>query len=248
MPQGRKESSMNSKQKQKKLNRNISIVLAVLIVATLCVTIAALTAAKRKDDDTQKPHQSSSSQSTPLQSNSSQSTPPQSSSSSSSSSGSGSSAPAIKVVEWHSPAVGNVIKEYSSEVPVFSVTMEDYRTHMGIDISGDAGSDVLAAADGVIDDVYYDPMMGQTIIITHENGYTSIYQNLQTQIPDGIEAGAKVKGGEKIGAMGDTALIEISDSPHLHFCVKLDGKYTDPLSFVTVSAPASSIDYEDKGA
>lgn len=247
MPQGRKEKAMNSKQKQKKINRNVSIVLAVLIIATLCVTIAALTAAKRKDDDTKKPQNTTPNviNTTPQGSSQSSSSKPTPSGSSSSDSG---SEPAIKVVEWHSPATGSVIKSYSSDVPVFSLTMEDYRTHMGVDISGDAGDDVLAAADGIVEDIYYDPMMGQTIIISHENGYTSIYQNLQTSVPDGIAIGAGVKGGEKIGSMGDTALIEISDSPHLHFSVKLDNKYTDPLSFITVTAPVSSLEYEDKGA
>ena len=239
---------MNSKQRQKKFSRNISIVLAVLIVATLCVTIAALTASHRKK--TEGDHNASSDISTLTMEPTSRPTEPTQSPTEAAPTpttepGPKPSDPAVSVIEWTSPAAGNIIKEYSADVPVFSLTMEDYRVHTGVDIEGDAGDDVLAAADGVIESVYYDPMMGQTVVIAHSGGYKTIYQNMQTAIPDTVTTGASVKKGDKIGAMGDTALIEISESPHLHFSVIVDGKYSDPLSYITVSASAGSTWYED---
>ena len=240
---------MNSNQKQKKLNRNISVALAVLIVATLCVTIAALTAAKRSRDNTENVASStvetirteptsSSTEPTSTQQTTEQTTATQPTQTSG-------DTPTAKAIEWVCPAVGNVIKEYSADVPVFSLTMEDYRVHTGVDIAGDAGDDVCAAADGVIEDVYYDPMMGQTVVIAHANGYKTVYQNMQKAVPDGVTVGAAVTGGQKIGSIGDTALIEISESPHLHFQMTCDGRSVDPLSYIEISEAASSVRYED---
>jgi murein DD-endopeptidase MepM/ murein hydrolase activator NlpD len=123
--------------------------------------------------------------------------------------------------------------------------MEDYRVHCGIDIGADAGTAVMAAADGEISKVYYDPMMGQTVEITHVGGYTTIYKNLQTKLPSGTLEGAKVSAGDTIGYVGDTALVEISESPHLHFEIIKDEEYTNPLSNITVSEKDASEDYED---
>lgn len=238
---GRKDKKMNQNQKQRKRSRNISIVVAVLIVAALSVTIAALTAARKTKPE---PSNTQATQA-PTEPTVTPTTPPATEPTPSATQQPTENTPAVKVIEWHLPAAGNLIKDYSADIPVFSLTMEDYRIHTGIDIAGDAGDDVFAAADGEVEDVYYDPMMGQTIVIKHSDSYKTTYQNLQTVIPEGIEKGAKVVGGQKIGAVGDTALIEISENPHLHFCVYVDGKPMNPLSFITVAASASSTWFED---
>ena len=240
---------MNSKQKQKRFSRNISIVLAILIVSTLCVTIAALTASHRKKttNDPTSSTEASTVSTEPTSSQTEKTLSPTESTQAPTEEPQGTkpSDPAVTVIEWGSPATGSIVGGYSADVPVFSVTMEDYRTHSGIDIEGDAGDAVFAAADGTVEKVYYDPMMGQTVVISHSGNYKTIYQNMQTSVPEGITAGAKVKKGDRIGSIGDTALIEISESPHLHFAVTVDGKYSDPLSYITVSASAASTWYED---
>ena len=243
---GQKGQTMNSKQKQRKLSRNITVALAVLIVATLCVTIAALTAARRSRAETEHTTEptavgTEATQSTPAPTGTknSETTPDDKQPSS------GSNTPASNVIVWSVPVDGGVVKNYSVDVPVYSLTMEDYRVHTGVDIGADAGTDVLAAADGVITEIRYDPMMGQTVVIDHGSNYATIYQNMQTAVPEGIEVGVAVKGGQKIGTVGDTALIEISESPHLHFAVTAGGKYVNPLSYINVSASAGSVWYED---
>ncbi|MFQ3675358.1 MAG: 50S ribosomal protein L27, partial [Endomicrobiia bacterium] len=47
-----------------------------------------------------------------------------------------------------------------------------------------------------------------------------------------IYHGQKVKAGDIIGCIGNTAKFEIADPPHLHFEVLLDGKEVDPLKFL----------------
>lgn len=145
-------------------------------------------------------------------------------------------------ITFTAPVSGSVYGEFSDAVPVFSNTMNDYRTHAGVDVAANVGDPVLACADGVIDDVWEDPMMGQTVKITHADGFESVYRNLSTVLPDGIAKGVTVKAGQTIGAVGDTALIECEDEPHLHFELLLAGAPVDPSLHVMFTAPES--DYE----
>ena len=127
----------------------------------------------------------------------------------------------------------------------FSDTMEDYRLHMGIDVAAEIASPVYAAADGTVEAVAFDPMMGQTVIISHANGYKSVYQNMQTAVPAAITVGATVKAGDEIGYVGDTALVEISENPHLHFEIYKEDICEDPMSHFTLASIDASSDYED---
>jgi DNA-directed RNA polymerase subunit alpha len=54
-----------------------------------------------------------------------------------------------------------------------------------------------------------------------------------------------VTAGDIIGYVGDTALVEISDSPHLHFEITKEGKIIDPLSLVKFESIDTSTEYED---
>lgn len=132
------------------------------------------------------------------------------------------------------PTQGDVMKDFSIDMPVYSVTMNDYRSHKGIDICAEYGSAVFSFTDGVIEKVYDDPMMGKTVIIDHGDGLCSKYCNLSEEVADGIEAGAKVKAGDVIGAVGDSSLVEMAESSHLHFELTENGKYSDPVKYLPV--------------
>jgi murein DD-endopeptidase MepM/ murein hydrolase activator NlpD len=45
-----------------------------------------------------------------------------------------------------------------------------------------------------------------------------------------VSVGQEVASGDVIGSVGDTAEIEIAESPHLHFGVRKNGEWIDPLS------------------
>ena len=224
---------MNQNQKKKQMTRGLTIALALLVVAAIVVTIVAVVSSKRT-----KPTPSDTTGTTPGQTTGTtapeQTTKP------------GDEPIVADDVTFISPVTnGNISKEWSAEIPVYSDTMEDYRVHLGVDIEADAGTPVYAAADGIIESVTLDPMMGQTIVISHNGGYKSVYQNLQTVIPEGIAEGVTVKAGDEIGAIGDTALVEISQSPHLHFEIYNDDECEDPLTYVTVAPIDDETYYED---
>ena len=230
---------MNQNQKKLQMNQTLAIALSLLVVIAVCITAIAVGTAKKE-----KPPASSSS------SSSSTSRTSQSTSQTTQSTSQTEEKPNTSVVEekvtFVSPmTAGNVIKEWAADIPVFSVTMEDYRLHLGIDVAASAGSPVYAVADGTVESVEFHPMMGQTVVIVHTDGYRSVYQNMQTAVPSEITAGAEVKAGAQIGSVGDTALIEISEEPHLHFELYKDGNCENPLSHFTVTPISASSDYED---
>lgn len=132
--------------------------------------------------------------------------------------------PEEKLPVYVRPTVGNVLKGYYKDSLVFSQTMQDFRTHSGVDIGGDMGANVGAYTDGIISKITNDPFMGTTVEISHEAGVTSVYKNLKKELPQGIALGVSVKAGETIGQIGDTAIIEIADEPHVHFELWVNGE------------------------
>ena len=134
------------------------------------------------------------------------------------------------------PVSGEVLRYCSLEVPVFSQTMEDYRTHSGVDLYCSAGSDIAAVADGIVKKVWDDPMMGMSVSIEHSGGAVSVYQNLYDELPEGIEEGAAVRGGQIIATAGNTALLEVAEEDHLHFSMSINGKMVDPSEYIEFSA------------
>jgi murein DD-endopeptidase MepM/ murein hydrolase activator NlpD len=138
-------------------------------------------------------------------------------------------------LEFRSPLNGFISRLHNPYIPEFSVAMNDYRTHTGINIDAEIGTNVRAVADGIIEEVREDPLMGKTVVINHAGGITSIYQNLQYAVPQYITEGAQVKMGDVIGGVGQTALLRMMDAPLLHFEMKKDGVHVNPFDFIDFS-------------
>ncbi|MBQ0009989.1 MAG: M23 family metallopeptidase [Ruminococcus sp.] len=229
---------MNVNQRKRQLNKGLTVVLALLLVTTVCITVVAFSVGRRHRDDPPAGSSSSSSTSSTRSTSGSTSQTASTSSTETTASTAKTDTPVvIPVPEFLCPVNAGVLaSSYSGDIPVFSMTMEDYRTHTGIDIRADAGTPVYAAAAGTVSEIGFDPMMGQTVVIEHTGGYKSIYRNLQTAMPEGIVIGKTVAAGERIGSVGDTALVEISDSPHLHFEIRKNDVPEDPLSYISTTA------------
>ena len=129
------------------------------------------------------------------------------------------------------PVNGEISIDFSDTVPVFSETLNDYRTHLGVDISANLGDEVLAVASGVVTNVWDDPFMGTCVSIEHSGNAVSIYKNLDPDVADGIIIGASVEGGDLIGAVGESAMNELASEPHLHYELKVNGTHVDPKKF-----------------
>ena len=143
------------------------------------------------------------------------------------------------------PAEGSVAKEHDLAVLVYSATMDDLRVHRGIDIASVSGSDVLAVADGEISAIYSDPMMGYSIEITHAGGAVSVYKNLTQSHAEGISEGVKVKQGQVISFVGDSAMIESADEAHLHYELTVNGEPVDPMDYISEDSRLASLTQDE---
>ena len=137
------------------------------------------------------------------------------------------------ILNFRVPVEGQVVKEFSNFELVYSDTMNDYRTHNGIDIATEDGATVVSAENGEIINVYNDPLWGTTVEIEHANGFTSCYRNLSELLPEGIEVGSYVSAGGVIGSVGSTALVEIGENTHLHFEMCLNGDRVNPTDYLS---------------
>ena len=133
---------------------------------------------------------------------------------------------------------GVMTKEFSGSSPVFSYTMNDYRTHGGIDIGCEVGTPVYAVADGEILSVTDDPMMGVTVCVRHSGGAVSKYMGLDKESLTLNEVGAVVSAGDVIGTSGDTALIESAEDPHIHFELTVGGEPKNPTDYFAIDSIA----------
>ncbi|MCI2106378.1 MAG: M23 family metallopeptidase [Intestinimonas sp.] len=128
------------------------------------------------------------------------------------------------VYTW--PVQGKVIADFSLEVLAYDETMGDWRTHSGIDIAADLGTQVLATSAGTVEDVKQDDLMGTTVIIRHADDMESVYSNLAA-LPT-VKTGDKVSTGDVIGSVGQTAIAESARPPHLYFEMRQKGQPVDP--------------------
>lgn len=214
---------------RKPTNHAIGLMVALLVILTLTIAIIASAAANTTNDPAPStqgtPQSSTSSEPTPDASDAPTGTEP---------------APLVLVAPT---AGGKLLKSHATDVLVWSPTMNDYRTHAGVDISGELGAPVFAVADGTVESVFTDPFMGVCIRIDHGDGIKSCYRNLADVIPESMVAGKTVKAGDVIGAIGETAVEEIAEDVHLHFELTQNDVYLDPADYLTYEVSGET-DYE----
>lgn len=128
------------------------------------------------------------------------------------------------------PVEGEVIKEYAKDKLVYSDTLKEWITHAGIDIKADKTTIVKASEEGTVKSIKNDPRYGLTVVIEHNNGFSTVYSNLLTA--EFVTAGESVKKGQTIGTVGNTATFEISDESHLHFEILKDNVQIDPNMYI----------------
>ena len=127
------------------------------------------------------------------------------------------------------PVSGEIIRDFADDTLIYSNTLEEWTTHLGIDIAANKTSIVVAAEKGKIETIKTDPRYGLTITIDHGSGFKTIYSNLLTT--EFVKVGDEVDKGQTIATVGDTASFEVLDEPHLHFEMTKDGEFVNPTIY-----------------
>jgi murein DD-endopeptidase MepM/ murein hydrolase activator NlpD len=135
-----------------------------------------------------------------------------------------------KELSFTMPVEGEISREFAKDSLVHSETLKEWVTHMGIDIKADKTTVVKAAESGIVKSIKNDPRYGLTIVIDHGDGIQTIYANLLTS--EFVVEGENVEKGQSIGTVGNTAVFEIADEPHLHFEILKDSIPQDPNAYL----------------
>ena len=107
------------------------------------------------------------------------------------------------------------------------------RPHLGVDYAAGTGTPVVAVADGTVAFAGVRGGNGNLVSVRHGHGYETGYAHLNG-FARGIRAGVEVRQGQVIGYVGSTGL---STGPHLHFALKRNRVFIDPLSDVDMRRP-----------
>jgi lipoprotein NlpD len=136
----------------------------------------------------------------------------------------------FKNIKWQWPHLGPILAKYSVSTSRTSRSVERANTknalNKGLDISGQLGSSVLAAADGEV--VYAGSGLlgyGNLVIINHNEIYLSAYAHNQQIL---VKEGQNIKRGRKIAEMGSSDSKQVM----LHFEIRRDGQPVDPMKYL----------------
>lgn len=129
------------------------------------------------------------------------------------------------VMCWPSRASTKVTSPFGNRMhPI----LKKYKMHTGIDIGAKSGTDILAANSGkVIASAYNAGGYGYYVMIDHGGGIVTLYAHSSKLL---VSKGDVVTRGQVIAKVGSTGM---STGAHLHFEVRINGNYVNPLEYVT---------------
>lgn len=126
------------------------------------------------------------------------------------------------------PVSGEIYNAFSRDELVYNKSMDDWRTHNGVDIKASRDSAVKAGAGGIVTAVYTDGMLGVVVEVKTDE-YIARYCGLNANTI--AKKGDSVAQGDPLGTVGEVTL-EITDEPHLHLEIVKKGINIDPAEII----------------
>lgn len=127
------------------------------------------------------------------------------------------------VLAWPTPSSSYITSPFGYRNHPISGT---WKFHTGIDIGASSGSKIVAANSGKVILAGWNGGYGKCVVIDHGGGITTLYAHSSSLL---VSYGQTVSRGQTIAKVGSTGN---STGPHLHFEVRLDGVYKNPLNYV----------------
>ncbi len=123
---------------------------------------------------------------------------------------------------WPSESSRRVTSPFGTRLhPILGV----YKSHNGIDIGADYGTNILAADGGIVAVSQYSSSYGNYVVINHGNGNRTLCAHMSKRL---VSVGDSVEQGHIIGLIGSTGM---STGPHLHFEITINGTRANPLNY-----------------
>ena len=104
-----------------------------------------------------------------------------------------------------------------------------WKAHTGVDYGAPTGTAVRSVGDGVVESAGWQGGYGNTVVVRHRNGHSTLYAHLSKII---VRKGQSVAQGQEVGAVGATGT---ATGPHLHFEFRVNGVHRDPLTLARQS-------------
>lgn len=124
---------------------------------------------------------------------------------------------------WPTPGYSAITSPYGMRYhPILKVR----KMHTGVDIGAPMSATIVAADSGTVIHAGWMGGYGQVLVIDHGNGISTLYAHQSAFL---VGNGASVSKGQAIGKVGTTGW---STGPHLHFEVRINGSYTDPMAYI----------------
>lgn len=118
------------------------------------------------------------------------------------------------------PGYDRISDQYGERV---NPATQEVRTHTGVDLAADEGTDILAAADGTVFMRGFDAVNGNYVALWHgQSGQMTYYAHCKTIE---VEKGQEVAQGEKIATVGQTGM---ATGPFLHFAISSGTNWEEP--------------------
>ena len=124
---------------------------------------------------------------------------------------------------WPCPSTQYITSTFGNR---YHPVLKTWKYHTGLDIGGSSGSNIVAAADGTVILASVYGGYGNCVMIDHGSGIVTVYGHASSLL---VSAGQNVTKGQVIARVGSTG---ISTGPHLHFEVRVNGEYVNPLSYL----------------
>ena len=119
-----------------------------------------------------------------------------------------------------------VVLGYSTDHAIYDPTLEQYRTNASVSLSAKQGTEVKAAADGVVKEVKKDAQAGNLVRITHGEDWLTTYGQLDAVA---VKEGESVKQGQRIGTVAAPTKYGVALGEHLIFAMEQNGEPQNPM-------------------
>ena len=104
-----------------------------------------------------------------------------------------------------------------------------WKAHTGVDYAAPSGTAVRSVGDGVVESAGWQGGYGNTVVVRHRNGHSTLYAHLSKI---SVRKGQSVAQSQDLGAVGATGS---ATGPHLHFEFRVNGVHRDPLTLARQS-------------